>query len=550
MKDKIREVVSESTRKLLDKYNLQELEADFEIEIPKNEKFGDFSTNAAMVLSGRLSKPPREVAQELVDFISDSENSMFRNVDIAGPGFINFYVRKDAVTSRLKEIIAAGEQWGSSDVGQGKKVLIEFVSANPTGYLHFGHGRNAVVGDTISRILRFSGFDVTNEFYINDAGRQMDLLGESVLCRYRQLLGTECDMPEGGYQGEYVSEIALELRDRYGDDLADKPDSIKICMDFAYRKLLEEIKKDLQDIGVSFQNWYSEREKIHDADKFREIREILESKDALAERDGAVWFLATEYGDNQDWVLVKKDGTPTYFFADIAYHYDKFKRGYDRIINIWGADHHSHFNRLVSSLKALGMDENRLEVVLIQFVRLVKDGVEISMSKRAGSYVTLREVAEEVGKDVTRFFLLMRSSDSHMDFDLALAKSESSENPVYYIQYAHARIMSIFRKAAEEGIEASEDNLNLLTLGEELEISKKLFLFRDVVKSSAFQSSPHKITYYLQDLASDFHIYYNKHKIVGEEKALSSARLYFIDCIRQVLRNGLNLLGVSSPTRM
>lgn len=552
MKEKIREAVSESTRKLKDKYNLSDLAVNFEIEIPKNERFGDFSTNAALVLSGEIGKPPREIAGELVEFLRESDSSIFRSIDIAGPGFINFYVKSEAVTSRLGEILEAGNSWGSSDIGKNKKVLIEFVSANPTGYLHFGHGRNAVVGDTLSRILLFTGFDVTREFYINDAGRQMQLLGESVLCRYRELFGIETTFPEGGYKGDYVSEIASELKDKYGDKLVNEPEdtAFELCREYAYSKLLEEIKTDLDEIDIRFDNWYSEREQIHNTDKFNDLRNKLENQGAIAEKDGAVWFLATKYGDNQDWVLIKKDGTPTYFFADIVYHHDKFQRNYDRIINIWGADHHSHFNRLRSSIKALGYDDSRLEVVLIQFVRLVKDGVEVSMSKREGSFVTLSEVVEEVGKDVTRFFLLMRSSDSHMDFDLALAKSQSSENPVYYVQYAHARIMSVFRKAKEQNITASAEHLHLLELKEEMEISKKLFLFGDTVKSSAQTLSPHKITYYLQELASDFHIYYNKNKIVGDDPELSSARLYLIDCIRQVLRNGLDILGVSSPTRM
>lgn len=552
MKEKIREAVTDSTRKLKEKYDLSDLDVNFEIEIPKNEKFGDFSTNAALVLSGQIGKPPREIASELVSFLKQTDNRIFNNIDIAGPGFINFYVRNDAVTSRLPEILESGEKWGSSDIGNGQKVLVEFVSANPTGYLHFGHGRNAVVGDTLARILRFSGYDVSREFYVNDAGRQMELLGESVYNRYKEIMGIEEQFPEGGYRGEYISELASELVHQYEETLLNKPDpeSLGICREFAYSRLIEEIKSDLAEIGVTFDNWYSEKEEIHNSDKFDELRKKLEEKGAIAERDGAVWFLSTKYGDSQDWVIVKNDGSPTYFFADIAYHYDKFRRGYDRIVNIWGADHHSHFNRLRSSVKALGFEESRLEVLLIQFVRLVKDGVEVSMSKREGSYVTLREVVDEVGKDVTRFFLLMRSSDSHMDFDLDLAKSQSSENPVYYIQYAHARIMSIFRKAEEQNAVPASENIHLLTLKEELEISKKLLLFSETVKSGAQTLSPHKITYYLQDLASDFHIYYNKNKIVGDEPGLSSARLYMIDCIAQVLRNGLNLLGVSAPTRM
>jgi len=552
MREEIRKAVNESKEKLKDKYNLPDLDADFEIEIPKNDKFGDFSTNIALILSGKVGKNPREIASDLVDLLKDSGNPIFGNIDVAGPGFINFYVKNQAVTSRLKDILVDPEAWGSSDVGKGHKVLVEFVSANPTGFLHFGHARNAVVGDTICRILEYSGYDVTREFYVNDAGRQMQLLGESVYTRYSNIFGKGVIFPEDGYKGEYVFDLAEELKTEYGDSLIYKEysESTEFCREYAYRKLLEQFKTDLGDIGIKFDNWYSEREQIHHKNELDNIIELLGEKNALVSKDGAIWFAATDFGDNQDWVLIKQDGTPTYFLADIAYHYDKFKRNYDKIINIWGADHHSHFNRLRSSVKALGYDESLLEVVLIQFVRLVKEGVEVSMSKREGSFITLREVMEEVGKDVTRFFLLMRSSDSHMDFDLDLAKSQSSENPVFYIQYAHARIMSVFRKAGAEDITLSEKHLHMLDLKEEIEISKKLLQFTEVVQSSAHTLSPHKITYYLQDLASGFHIYYNKNKIVGDDRELSSARLYLAECIRHVLRNGLNLLGVNAPSRM
>ena len=552
MREEIRKAVNESKEKLKEKYNLPDLETDFEIEIPKNEKFGDFSTNIALILSGKIGKKPREIASDLVDLLKESGNPIFGEINIAGPGFINFYVKNQAVTSRLKEIMEDPEAWGRSDIGAGKKVLVEFVSANPTGFLHFGHARNAVVGDTICRILEYCGYGVTREFYVNDAGRQMQLLGESVYARYQELFGIGSDFPADGYKGDYVVELAEELKSEYKDDLihGEFGEATQFCKDYAYRKLLDHFKTDLADIGIKFDNWYSEKEQIHEKKQMDNIIDLLENKNALEHKEGAVWFNATRYGDSQDWVLIKGDGTPTYFLADIAYHYDKYKRNYDKIINIWGADHHSHFKRLKSSVKALGYDDKLLNVVLIQFVRLVKEGVEVSMSKREGSFVTLREVMDEVGTDVTRFFLLMRSSDSHMDFDLDLAKTQSSENPVYYIQYAHARIMSIFRKAGSEDIVPSEEFLGKLDLKEEIEISKKLLLFPEVVKTSANTLSPHKITYYLQDLASEFHIYYNKNKIVGDDKELSSARLYLADCIRNVLRNGLGLLGVKAPSRM
>lgn len=552
MKEIIRKVVYESLKTLDNTQGVIVSDIAFDIQIPKNEKFGDYSTNAAMILSGKTGEPPRDIASKLVESIKTCNNTLFSRVDIAGPGFINFYVDDYALISRLCDISESGENWGCSDTGQGEKVLVEFVSANPTGYLHFGHARNAVVGDSVCRILTFAGFDVTREFYINDSGRQMEMLGESVLCKYLEIYGISSDFPEDGYRGEYIYEIAQDLAEKYGDKFTDvrSSEAADFCTQFAYEKLLSELKTDLERLDVRFDSWFSEKERIHNTGNFDLVRKKLEGKNAIDSRDGALWFLSTKYGDDQDWVLVKKDGRPTYFFADIVYHDEKFKRGYNRMINIWGADHHSHFSRLRSSMKAMGHNAENLEVLLIQFVRLVREGKEVSMSKRAGSFVTLREVLEEVGRDVTRFFLLMRSSDSHLDFDLDLAKSQSNENPVYYVQYAHARIMSVFKKAETEGVNPSSENLQFLTAKDELEITKKLILFPEIVRQSAKNLTPHKITYYLQELASDFHIYYNKNKIVGEDTELSSARLYLADCIRIVLSNGLRMLGVDAPARM
>ena len=550
----IKQIVAESINDYMDGAGSGKREVTFEIEIPKNDKFGDYSTNAALILSKELKSNPRELASGLADIIRSKRSGFFKNVEIAGPGFINFHLEESVFINSLTEIYRQGESWGKTDAGSGTRVLIEFVSANPTGYLHFGHARNAAVGDSLARIMEFAGFEVYKEFYINDAGRQMELLGQSVLTRYRQLGGIEAEIPEDGYRGEYIEEIAVKLKEEKGDELLEMDDgeAVSVCADFAYKILLEEIKNDLNSLRVEFDGWYSESEEIHgDSGKgLKAMEEKLKADSCIYENEGATWFRASDYGDSQDWVLIKSDGSPTYFFSDIVYHYDKINRGYQKLINVWGADHHSHVSRLRSAIKALNKDESILEVLLIQFVRLIREGKEVSMSKREGSFVTLREVLDEVGCDVTRFFLLMRGTDTHLDFDLDLAKEQSSDNPVFYIQYAHARIESVLKKAAEENFEPSEDFIDRLRLKDEMDIVKKLLNFPEVVVSSSIQLSPHKIAFYLLDLASDFHVYYNSNKIITGEKELTSARLYFILCIQIVIRNGLELLGISAPRRM
>ena len=559
MKEDIERVVLKSVESIGKKINLTDLPVEVEVDIPKRKEFGDFSVNTAMVLARKMGKNPRQVAELIIENLPGEKDLLFRKVEIAGAGFINFFVREDAIVNKLGDITGLGERFGTSDLGKGLPVLVEFVSANPTGYLHMGHARNAVVGDTISNILSASGYKVTKEFYINDAGRQMELLGESVFARYMELFGKEAQIPEDGYKGDYIKEIASEIKEIEGDSLLSKPrdESLAFAREFAREKLLGFIKKDLADIGVDFGVWYSEKEHIHGygengsvPEKLGGIKKRLADRGALEEKDGALWFAGTRYGDTQDWVLVKSDGSPTYFLADIAYHADKFERGFQSLINVWGADHHGHVSRLKAALRALGYDDSRFNVVLIQFVRLMRHGEEVSMSKRAGSYVTMRDVVSEVGADVMRFFLLMRSSESHLDFDLDLAKKESSENPVYYIQYAYARIRSLFRKADEEGIEESASSLGKLTQQEEIDLVKKMLLYPDVVEDSADTLAPHKIAYYLQELAADFHAYYNKFRIVDEDRALSGGRLYLVKCVQTVLSNGLGLLGISAPERM
>ncbi|MEW6145205.1 MAG: arginine--tRNA ligase [Thermodesulfobacteriota bacterium] len=559
MKEEIERVVLRSVESIGKKINLTDLPVEVEVDIPKRKEFGDFSINTAMVLARKMGKNPRQVAELIIENLPGEKDKLFRKVEIAGAGFINFFVREDAIVNKLEDIARLGEKFGASGFGSGHSVLVEFVSANPTGFLHMGHARNAVVGDTISNILSASGYRVTREFYINDAGRQMQLLGESVFARYRELFGEAAEIPEDGYKGDYVKEIASEIKELEGYSLLNKPreESLAFSREFARERLLAAVGNDLEDIGVRFDVWYSEKENIHGLgknggapDKLGEIKKRLADGGALEERDGALWFSATKYGDTQDWVLVKSDGSPTYFLSDIAYHADKLERGFESLINVWGADHHGHVSRLRAALRALGFDDKRFNVVLIQFVRLMRRGEEVSMSKRAGSYVTMRDVVKEVGADVMRFFLLMRSSESHLDFDLDLARKESSENPVYYIQYAYARIRSLFRKAEEEGASESASSLHLLSRPEEVDLVKKLLLYPDIVKDSAESLAPHKVAYYLQELASDFHGYYNKFRIVDDDRDLSGARLYLVRCVQTVLSNGLKLLGISAPERM
>lgn len=559
MKEDVQKVVSESIE-ALERIGFVFSPIEISITVPKKREFGDFSTNIALVLGGEIKKNPREVAELIIENIPKERKNLFKKIEVAGPGFINFFIQEEAIATKLTEIGRLGENFGNSNTGNGERVLVEFVSANPTGYLHLGHARNAAVGDAISEVLKAVGFNVTREFYINDAGRQMELLGLSVYRKYEELFGIKKEIPEDGYYGEYVKEIAREIKDKRGDELlgeAREDEAVFYCKEYAKSRLLNEIKKDLNDFGVTFDSWYSEWEELYrplpelkNKNKIDCIKNEPGMRGALEEKDGALWFLASQFGDSQDWVLVKRDGSSTYFLSDIAYHHDKIRRGFKRLINVWGADHHGHVARLKAALKALGFDDSRLGVVLIQFVRLIREGREVSMSKRAGSYITMREVMEEVGRDVMRFFLLMRNSDAHLDFDLDLAKRESSDNPVYYIQYAHARVGSIFEKARERGVFSSNEFLNLLSLPEEVEIIKKLLLFPEVVRESALSLSPHRVAFYLQDIASDFHMYYNKNRILGNDQNLSRARLYLIDCIRTVIKNGLNLLGVSAPQRM
>jgi arginyl-tRNA synthetase len=562
MIEEIRASVLESLEAIKEELALEVPSVPIEITVPKKPEFGDYSTNVALLISGSLKMSPKEVASLIVARLPIARRGLFNRIEVKGAGFINFYVNEEVIASRLADIEREGEGYGKSNIGGGVKVLVEYVSANPTGFLHMGHARNAAVGDAIANILEASGYDVKREFYINDSGRQIEMLGVSVLARYKESFGIAAEIPEDGYFGDYIGDIAQEIKSKVGSKFvepqADEEEALSFCKDFAVDYLLRHIRETLESFGVVFDNWYSETENILsprkeeglDVSLVEFVKEMLISAGATYEADNALWFRAREYGDSQDWVIVKSDGSNTYFLNDIAYHYDKIRRGFGRLINVWGADHHGHVARLRAALRALNFDPSLLEVVLIQFVRLIREGEEVKMSKRAGRYVTMDDVIREVGADVTRFFLLMRSSDSHLDFDLDLAKRESSENPVFYIQYANARIASVFEKASGQGLSPSSENLGKLSLPIEIALIKKLLAFPDVVRESAQLLAPHKLVFYLQDIASDFHVYYNKVRIIGNDRELSEARLFLAGCIKKVIGNGLRLLGVSVPERM
>lgn len=523
------------------------------LEKPRDARMGDWACTIALSLAAKLKRSPRDIANIIVANIGTGHD-VLEKVEIAGPGYINFTLAKDVWRTVLKEVEEQGADFGRSGTGQGKSVNVEFVSANPTGPMHVGHGRGAAVGDAICRLLEFSGYTVTREFYINDAGRQMNMMGISIYSRYRQLLGDDIPFPEGGYGGDYIRDIAQkaveEVGDRYRNSSAEE--SLDFFRDFGYRILLAALKSDLSDFGITFDNWFSERglyergEIVKALDKLREKGYTYESEDAL-------WLRSTDFGDDKDRVLRKGDGEYTYLAPDIAYHLNKLECGYDTLVNLWGADHHGYIPRMQAAIQAFGHSRETLKVVLVQMVALLRGGQPVVMSKRAGEFVTLREVMDEVGPDAARFFFLMRRSDSHLDFDLELAKQQNSENPVYYVQYAHARLAGVLRQAAERGItvpRASEADLTLLSLPSEIELLKELDHFPDLVEGSALALEPHRITFYLQGLAGSLHKYYFENRIMGDEPELTRSRLVLIKGVKTVLGNGLRLLGVTAPDLM
>ncbi|MFH1995335.1 MAG: arginine--tRNA ligase [Nitrospinota bacterium] len=560
MKNIIYKKINKACRQAIDegKFPPMDIPENFLVEIPKEEKHGDFSTNIAMILAPLLKKNPREVGKIIIDMLGQGDKEISK-IELAGPGFINFFMEDAFWHSCLKDVIRQGDNYGRLALGRDKKVQVEFVSANPTGPLHIGHGRGAAVGDVVANILDWAGYDVTREYYINDAGEQMRTLGLSTLVRYKQLLGKEIELPEKCYQGDYIKNIAQEIIDKKGETLLTVSDeeNLPFFTKYTADTILDIIKDDLKGFGVEFDTWYSENTLFEDPDgeksPVEKVVDWMREKNFVYESEGALWLRAAAFGDDKDRVVRKGTGAYTYLASDIAYHKEKFERGFERIVNVWGADHHGYVSRLRSAIKAMKLPDEALDVILIQLVNLKKGDEMISMSTRSGQFLPLTDLIKDVGSDAARFFFLMRSSDAQFDFDVDLAKKQSSDNPVYYIQYAHARICSIFRQAEErmgEKPSPQTANLPLLKLPEELRLIKKISEFPGLVERMAVRLEPHLVPHYLNEIASELHSYYKKHRVLGEDKAITNARLALLGGIRLTIKNSLKILGVSAPESM
>jgi len=523
---------------------------DIRVERPKNPEHGNFSTNLPLLLSKRLKKGPLEIAREIVSSI-DILPPFLSKVEVQPPGFINFFLSPRELRNILKEALEKGEDFGKTNIGKSKKALVEFVSANPTGPLTVGHGRQAVLGDSIARILEFHGYDVEREYYYNDAGRQMRILGYSTYVRYRQILGYNELMPEDYYQGEYIFDVAKKIFEEYGDSLKDDKEN-PVFVEMAERMVFSEIRNTLKRLGVEFDSFYNEKD-LYEKGSVNSVIERLKEKGALYEKDGALWFKAGDYGGTGDKVLWKSVvDEATYRLPDIAYHETKIKRGYDLIIDIFGADHHATYPDVLAGLRALGYDTDNIVVLLHQFVTLVEGGRKIKMSTRKATYVTLSELIDELGKDVVRYFFLMRNMNSHLNFDLKLARTEGEENPVYYLQYAHARIASILRNAVLRGMDTEDctANLDLLNERESLKLMDIIGEFKEIMQLCLKSYEPHHLTTYLQKLATEFHKFYTVHRVLGAEIELSKARLQLVKAVKNVLKSGLGILGITAPEQM
>lgn len=524
---------------------------EFVVEIPRDIKHGDFATNAAMLLAKEAKKNPREIAQAILDNFP-REIIAIKELEIAGPGFINFHLAEGWLSQCLAEIIAFGSDFGRSKIGEGRKVQVEFVSANPTGELHMGNARGAAIGDTMASLLAMAGYQVEREFYINDAGNQIQKFGQSLEARYLQALGLDVPFPEDGYHGEDVKKTMEDLIAGEGDRYRDMESSLRqeLLTRYSLERKLEDIKENLKLFGVNYDVWFSEQS-LHDSKAIEQVVEQLNERGLIYKQDEALWLKCTAFGEEKDEVLVRGNGVPTYYAADIAYHDHKYKRGFDLVINVWGADHHGHVARMKGAMEALGYDRDQLQIILMQLVRLYKNGEILRMSKRTGEYVTLVELIEEVGRDAARFFFVMRSPDSQMDFDLDLASSQSADNPVYYVQYAHARICSILEGVDKGALNpAQKPELGLLTQPSELALIRKMADFPDEIIQSAHYYEPHRIAIYVQELASIFHNFYTHCRVLGEEQELSLARLALVKAVGTIIKNGLNLMGVSAPEKM
>ena len=582
MKDQLQDLLKKCIQDLIDKGLISEMPSKVRLDHTKDKSHGDYATNVALMLAKQAKTSPLELAKIIINQLEDV--NFIKKTEIAGPGFINFFLSDASSTSIVSEIIELGKTYGKSEIGKGQSILLEYVSANPTGPLHVGHGRGAAYGATVSNLLRNIGFKVDNEYYVNDAGRQMDILTVSIFLRYLVLCGEQVRFPDNGYQGQYINDIAVDIVDKNGESFKQSADIVfeNICKDgleggdkeshideliarakdllgsdfqnifkVGIETILGGIKDDLADFGVRFEKWFSEQSLI-DSGLSESCITRLKDSGHIYKKDGALWFKTTNYGDEKDRVVVRDNGNHTYFASDIAYHLEKLERGYDKIINVWGADHHGYIPRVKASIEALGHKPNKLEILLVQFANLYRGGQKVQMSTRSGSFVTLEDLRKEVGNDAARFFYILRKSEQHMDFDLDLAKSKTNENPVFYIQYAHARICSVFRQANEKGVKSNlaEANLSLLTEEVEKDILRELSRYKGVIESAATQYEPHQLAYYLRDLATQFHSYYNACTFILEDQDLTQARLSLIHAAKQILRNGLSILGVGAPESM
>jgi arginyl-tRNA synthetase len=526
---------------------------DVEVERPRASGHGDFATNFAMISAKGQKMAPRQIAEAIVDHIEDGDHTLQRT-EIAGPGFINFFVRPEAWAPLVAQILEQDRTYGASDIGRGRRVQVEFVSANPTGPLHVGHGRGAAVGDSVANLLAFCGFDVQREYYINDSGRQIQTLGRSVYLRSRQLLGRDVDFPEECYQGDYIKDLARSVIDDKGEDFinGDTETAVAHCARFAADTIINGIRNDLDTFGVCYDRWFSEQS-LYDQGRVDQVLEDLKRRKLVYTDDGAWWFNTSDFGDEKDRVVVRRNGQTTYFASDIAYHQNKYQRGFDRVIDVWGADHHGYIARVRAAVEATGHQKDQFEVILVQLVNLLRGGQPVAMSTRAGEFVTLADVVDEVGRDAARFIFLTRDYESPLDFDLEVAKQKSNDNPVYYVQYVHARIASILRKAAGQGIDRldwqPEAGLRLNT-EQDVRLIKALVSYPEAVRAGALALAPHRIAFYLMELASLFHAYYNKHRVLGQDAQLTHGRLCLVLAVKKVIRNGLGLLGVTAPDQM
>ena len=523
------------------------------LDTPREKSHGDLATTLAMTLAKPESKPPRKIAEIIVANLQD-EDGVIEKTEIAGPGFINFTFKQDRWKKTLFEIESEGTGFGLRNIGKGERVLVEFVSANPTGPLHVGHGRGAALGDALANLLSAVGYDVSREFYINDAGRQIRLLALSVWTRYQQSLGNDVVFPEDGYHGGYIEEIAQAFAKLHGNKYFKAPfdECVDAFGDFGKEAMLLDIRTDLESFGVRFDTWFSEASLLKDKSVQGSIEELLESRN-MYEQDGALWLRSTIFGDDKDRVVVKKDKSYTYLATDIAYHRNKLARGFRSLVNIWGADHHGYIPRVQAVIQAFGHPKDSLHVLLVQLVAILRNGQPVPMSKRAGNFVTLRDVVQDVGSDAARFIFLTRRSDSHLDFDLTIAKEQSRENPVYYVQYAHARIASLFREAEARNIaipKSEAADLSLLDLEEEQNIIKALAKYPELIEEAALAYEPHRITFYLQDLAGLLHNYYFKHRVITDDVKRTAMKLFLMKQVKTVIQSALKILGVNAPERM